>query len=95
MAAKEIYHINVERRGICNKSHYVSLIQCAVVEAIERADAGANSERDSARDAEVVAWAELDQARQIITDLVEYAECNDPKSPHLARAQRFLIGDHD
>lgn len=35
---------------------------------------------------------ELKQARQIITDLVEYAECNDPGNPHLARAKGFLSG---
>lgn len=36
--------------------------------------------------------AEIDQARQIITDLVEYAEQNDPGCPHLAKAKGFLSG---
>lgn len=35
---------------------------------------------------------QLDQARQIITDLVEYAECNDPGNPHIGKAKRFLSG---
>lgn len=47
------------------------------------------------RDADIViaqSAMRLDQARQIITDLVEYAECNDPGNPHLARAKGFLSG---
>ncbi|WP_375191854.1 hypothetical protein [Marinobacter sp.] len=36
---------------------------------------------------------QLDQARQIITELVEYAECNDPGNPHLARAKGFIGGE--
>ena len=32
------------------------------------------------------------KARQIITDLIEYAECNDPGNPHLGRAKGFLSG---
>ena len=36
--------------------------------------------------------AELNQARQIITDLVKYAECNDPGNPHIGRAKGFLSG---
>lgn len=35
---------------------------------------------------------ELDQARQIITDLVEYAECNDPGNPHIGKAKDFIAG---
>lgn len=35
---------------------------------------------------------DLKQARQIITDLIEYAECNDPGNPHIAKAKGFLIG---
>ncbi|MBB20239.1 MAG: hypothetical protein CMP20_12370 [Rickettsiales bacterium] len=35
---------------------------------------------------------EVKQARQIITDLVEYAECNDPGNPHIGRAKGFLSG---
>ena len=35
---------------------------------------------------------ELDQASQIITDLVEYAEQNDPGNPHIGRAKGFLSG---
>jgi hypothetical protein len=35
---------------------------------------------------------EITEARQIITDLVEYVECNDPGNPHLARAKGFLSG---
>lgn len=38
----------------------------------------------------------LSKARQIITDLVEYAEQNDPGCPHLAKAKGFLSGgEHD
>ena len=32
------------------------------------------------------------EARQIIADLVGHAECNDPGSPHIARAKGFLSG---
>lgn len=32
------------------------------------------------------------EARQIIADLVEYAEQNDPGCPHIARAKGFLSG---
>ena len=35
---------------------------------------------------------QLKEARQIITDLVEYAECNDPGNPHIGRAKGFLSG---
>ena len=41
--------------------------------------------------------AEIDsmaaEARQIITDLVEYAEQNDPGNPHIGRAKGFLSGE--
>ena len=36
--------------------------------------------------------AELKQARQIIIDLAQYAECNDPGNPHIGRANGFLSG---
>lgn len=39
--------------------------------------------------------AQVEEARQIITDLVEYAECNDPGNPHLARAKGFLSGESE
>lgn len=44
--------------------------------------------------AEWIHWAqgELNQARQIIADLVEYAECNDPGNPHIGKAKGFLSG---
>lgn len=35
---------------------------------------------------------EVEQARQIIADLIEYAECNDPGCPHIGRAKGFLSG---
>jgi hypothetical protein len=47
------------------------------------------------RDADIVisqSAMRLDQARQIITDLVQYAECNDPGNPHIGRAKGFLSG---
>jgi hypothetical protein len=50
---------------------------------------------ESERAANAILTGELDQARQIITDLVEYAECNDPGNPHLARAKGFLDGGRD
>lgn len=39
-------------------------------------------------------WAmrQILEARQIITDLVEYAEQNDPGNPHIGRAKGFLSG---
>lgn len=89
-AARTIYSINIERRGIRNKAHYISLIQEAVSEAIGQTTASYRTERDSAKDAEAVAWLELQQARQIITDLVEYAEQNDPACPHISKSKEFL-----
>lgn len=35
---------------------------------------------------------QIERARQIITDLVEYAEQNDPGCPHIGRAKGFLSG---
>ena len=35
---------------------------------------------------------DLKRARQIITDLVEHAEQNDPGNPHIGRAKGFLSG---
>lgn len=47
---------------------------------------------ESERAANAMLTDELDQARQIITDLVEYAECNDPGNPHIGKAKGFLGG---
>lgn len=38
------------------------------------------------------AAGKIEKARQIIADLVEYAECNDPGNPNLERAKGFLSG---
>lgn len=67
-AAREIYRINVQRRGILNKSHYVSLIQEEVAKAIDKS-AAARSERDSALDAETAAWGELERVRALLGEL--------------------------
>lgn len=48
---------------------------------------------DSERAMNAQLTGELEQARQIITDLVEYAEQNDPGCPHIGRAKGFLSGD--
>lgn len=39
-----------------------------------------------------IAADKIDQARQIIAELVEYAECNDPGNPHIGKAKGFLSG---
>lgn len=36
--------------------------------------------------------ARIAEARQIIADLVEYAEQNDPGCPHIGRAKGFIAG---
>ena len=36
--------------------------------------------------------AAITEARQIITDLVEYAEQNDPGCPHIGRATTIVTG---
>ena len=50
---------------------------------------------ESERAANAMLTEENDQARQIITELVEYAECNDPGNPHIVRAKGFLSGESD
>lgn len=35
---------------------------------------------------------QAEQARQIIADLLDYAECNDPGNPHIEKAKGFLSG---
>lgn len=55
------------------------------------------NERLQMANMDAVAWEkackhDIDQARQIIANLVEYSECNDPGNPHLGRAKGFLSG---
>ena len=74
----------------CNPAEAVRYVRAGTASAIERDTAF--RQRDLAykqRDEAELIWS---KARKILRDMVDYAECNDPGNPHLARAKGFLSG---
>ena len=74
----------------CNPAEAVKYVRAGSASAIERGTAF--RQRDLAYEQRNEAELKWSKARQILRDLTEYAECNDPNNPHLSRVKGFLSG---